>query len=111
VTKKRKLNPNRFQKQDESSLFTFDPIRRDLFKWGLIAGAAGGFFMLQQNFIWQIVGVVIVVLVSNYHIGNASRRIPRWHATIFSFAGVMVAIIVVILVGTVMLAYFRPNGG
>ena len=27
VAKKRKLNPNRFQKQDESSLFTFDPIR------------------------------------------------------------------------------------
>ena len=66
--------------------------------------------MLQQNFVWQIVGVVIVVLVSNYRISNASRRIPRWHATIFSFAGVMVAIIIVILVGTVVLAYFRPNG-
>ena len=112
MAKKRKVNPNRFQKQDEQSLFAFDPVHRDVLKWGAIAGASGGLFMLQEGLLWQIVGVFAVVFISNYHISRAARRIPRWHATVISFVGVMVAIFGVIIIGTIVLAYFgSANGG
>jgi hypothetical protein len=111
LAKKRRLNPNRFQKQDGKSLFSLDPIRRDLLKWGVVAGAGGGFLMLQEHLVWRIAGVFVVVFVSNYHISKASRRIPRWHATVLSFLGVMVAIFGVIITGTIVMAYFRSNGG
>lgn len=111
MAKKRKVNPNRFQKQDQASLFSFDPIRRDLLKWGFIAGAVGGLFMLQQGLLWQIVGVFAIVFISNHHISRAARRIPRWHAAIISFLGMMVAVFAVILVGTTLLAYFGTTGG
>ena len=111
MAKKRKLNPNRFQQQAQGGLFSFDPVRREVLLWGLIAGAVGAFFMIQAQLWWQLVGVVVVVFVSNYHIGRAARRIPRWQATVLSFAGVLAAIIVVTVVGTLVLAYLKGNGG
>lgn len=111
MAKKKKIDPNRFHKQDDKGLFTFDPIRLDVFKWGLIAGLVGGSFMLYENLLAQIVGVFIIVFISNYHISKASRRIPRWHATIISFIGVMVAMVGVIVIGTTLIAYYRPTGG
>lgn len=111
MAKRRKLDPNRFQKTDNKSLFSFDPVRRDVLKWGAIAGAAGGFFFLYQNLIAQILGVFVIVLVSNYHISKASRRIPRWHATIVSFIGVTVALFSVIIAGTIIIAFNSSPGG
>jgi uncharacterized membrane protein len=110
MAKKRRLDPNRFKKQDDNGLFSFDPIRRNLFKWGIIAGAAGGFFMLWQDWIWQIVGVFTVVLISNHHINKAAKRIPRWHATIVSFLAVMVTLFVVIALGNLMMTYLTTGG-
>ena len=110
MAKKRKLNPNRFQKKDESGIFSFDPIRRDLFKWGIIAGAVGGALMLNPGFIWQIAGVFAVVFISNYHINKAARRIPRWHAVIVSFLGVILALFGVIFLGSMVFAYTRGSG-
>lgn len=112
MAKRRRINPNRFKQQDDKGLFSFDPIRRRLFKWGMIAGAAGGFFMLRPEIVWQIVGVFIVVLISNYHINRASRQIPRWQATIISFLGAMAAIMLVVFVGTVAITYLgRGSSG
>jgi hypothetical protein len=111
LAKKRKFNPNRFQKKDNQGLFSFDPIRRDVLTWGAIAGVGGGLFMLQKQVIWQIVGVFIIVFISNYHISRASRRIPRWHATVLSFIGMVVAILGVIIVGTIIMTYFQSTGG
>lgn len=111
MAKRRKLNPNRFQQQDGKGLFSFDPVRRNLFKWGMIAGVAGGVFMFQDNLIVQIVGVFIIVAISNHHINKASRRIPRWHAALISFLGVIVALFVVVLAGTIIRAYFMVTGG
>ena len=108
----KKLDPRRFQKQDENSLFSFDPIRRDLFKWGLVAGVAGGFFMVRQDsIIWSIVGIAIVVFVSNYHISRASQKIPRVHATVMSFLGVFIGMFGTIIIGTVILAYLQGGEG
>ncbi len=102
----KKINPNRFQKQDGHSIFSFDPIRRDIFKWGLLTGAIGGIFMIIQNsIIWPILGVAIIVFVSNYRISKASQRIPRLHATVMSFLGIFIAMFAVIIVGTVVIAY------
>jgi len=106
-----KLDPNRFQKQDDNSLFSFDPIRRDTFKWGLFAGGTGGLFMLSTDtIIWPIVGVAFVVFVTNYHINKAARSIPRLHATVMSFLGVMVAMFGVIVIGTVVIAFLQAGG-
>jgi hypothetical protein len=110
LAKRKKLDPNRFRKEDDKGLFSFDPIRRSAFTWGLIAGGAGGLFMLQPEIVWQIVGVFAVVLISNYHINKAARRIPRWHATVISFLGVMLAMFGVIILGTIVLAYVRAGG-
>ena len=83
-------------------------MRRDVFRWGLLAGATGGFFMLWQNSIWwPIAGVFAVVFISNYRIGKAARQIPRLHATIITFIGVFIAMFGVIILGTVILAYFQ----
>jgi hypothetical protein len=111
VAKKRKTNPNRFQKQDEQRLFTFDPVRRNVLLWGVATGAVGGLFMLQQGLLWQLVGVFAIVFISNYHISRAARRIPRWHAAIFSFVGMMVAVFAIVLVGTTLMVYFGTSGG
>jgi len=108
--KRKRLNPNRFQKQDDKGLFSFDPIRRNLFMWGLIAGAAGGFFMIRQEILWQIIGVFAIVLVSNRQIEKASRVIPRWHAVVISFVGVMIALIATVFVGTIIASYFQWGG-
>jgi hypothetical protein len=111
LTKKRKSDPNRFQQQDNNSLFSFDPIRRNVLKWGTIAGASGGFLMIQQQVVWQIIGVFIIVFMANYHISKAAQRIPRWQATLISFAGVIAAMFGVIIVGTIVMAYYQPAGG
>lgn len=105
-----KLDPNRFVKQDDKSLFSFDPLRRQTFMWGAVAGATGGFFMLRPEIVWQIVGVAAVVFISNYHISKAAQRIPRWHATIISFLGVIVAMFGVIIIGTIVFAYVDAGG-
>lgn len=108
---KKKLDPNRFQKQDDKGILSFDPVRRSAFLWGLLAGAVGGFFMLRQDtIIWPIIGVFAVVLISNYQINKVSRRIPRFQATIISFAGVMIAMFAVIIVGTIVLAFIGIEG-
>lgn len=107
--KKRKLDPNRFQQQDDNGLFSFDPIRRHTFKWGLIAGAVGGLLMVQVGTIWQILGVFAVVFISNYQIAQAAKRIPRWHATVISLAGAMIAMFTIIAVVTIFVFYFQ-NG-
>ncbi len=107
----KKLNPNRFQKLDDKNLFSFDPIRRDVFKWGMVAGATGGIFMIRSDQIfWPIIGVAAVVFISNYHINKASQRIPRLHATVMSFLGVLIAMFGVIIVGTIILAYLEAGG-
>jgi len=111
LAKKRKFDPNRFQQQDNNSLFSFDPIRRDVLKWGTIAGAFGGFLMIQQQVVWQIIGVFIIVSVANYHISKAAHRIPRWQAMVISFIGVIAAMFGVIIVGTIIIAYYQPAGG
>ncbi len=109
---RKKLNPNRFQKQDDKGLFSFDTHRRQAFKWGLVAGAAGGVFMLQpENLILQIVGVFVIVLISNYHINKISRRIPRLHATIISFLGVILALFAMVIVSTLFLTLVQRGGG
>ncbi len=108
--KKKKLNPNRFQKQDDKGLLSFDPIRREVFIWGLVAGAAAGFFMIRQEILWQILGVIVIVLISNRQIEKASRRIPRWHAVIFSFVGVMIALLATVFIGTIIANYFQWGG-
>jgi hypothetical protein len=110
VAKKRKLDPNRFQQQDQGGLFSFDPVRRQVLLWGLIAGAVGAFLMIQTQLWWQILGVLVVVFVSNYHINRAARRIPRWQATALSFAGVLAALIVVSVAGTLVQVYLQGNG-
>ena len=109
MARKRRQNPNRFQKQDDKSLFSFDPLRRTALMWGLVAGVVGGLCMLRPEFFWQIVGVFLVVGVSNYHISRASRHMPRLHVTIWTFAGVMVAMFSVIMVGTIILAFMRAG--
>lgn len=91
-------------------MLAFDPIRRDLLKWGALAGVAGGFLMIQQQVVWQIIGVFIIVFVANYHISKAARYIPRWQATVISFLGVLVAMFGVIIIGTIIIAYFQPPG-
>jgi len=64
----------------------------------------------QDSIIWSIVGVAIVVFVSNYHISRASQKIPRVHATVMSFLGVFMGMFGVIIVGTVVLAYLQTGG-
>jgi hypothetical protein len=110
LSKRRRLDPKRFQqKDDDKGLFSFDPIRRYVFRWGLIAGAAGGIFMIRSEFFWQLIGVFAVVFISNYHINKASQRIPRWHATIVSFIGVVIGMFGIILLGSVVLTYFQAG--
>lgn len=110
MAKRRKLDPNRFKKEDENGVFSFDPIRRDLFKWGLIAGGLGGALMLNPGIVWQILGIVAVVFISNHHINKAARRIPRWHAAVMSFLGVMLAMFGVIFLGSMIIAYVQGTG-
>jgi hypothetical protein len=110
VARKRRLDPKRFQPKDDKGLFSFDPIRRYVFKWGLIAGATGGLFMLRSEFVWQLIGVFAVVFISNYHINKAAQRIPRWHATIVSFIGVLIGMFGVILLGSVIMVYLQTGG-
>lgn len=105
--RQRKLDPNRFQQQDSKGLFSFDPVRRNTFKWGLIAGAAGGLLMVQVGTIWQILGVLAVVLISNYQIAEATKRIPRWHATVISLVGAMIAMFGIIVLATILMVYFQ----
>ncbi|MCB0193143.1 MAG: hypothetical protein KDJ65_14460 [Anaerolineae bacterium] len=107
--RQRKLDPNRFQKQDNQGLLSFDPVRRNTFKWGLIAGAVGGLLMVQVGIIWQILGVMAVVFISNYHIAQATKRIPRWHATIISLVGAMIAMFGVIALATILMVYFQAG--
>jgi hypothetical protein len=111
LTKRRKNEPNRLQKKDKSGLFSFDPVRRDVLIWGIIAGTAGGFLMIQQQLVWQILGVFVVVFVANYHISKAARYIPRWQAALLSFIGMSLAMFGVIVMGTIIIAYFSPAGG
>lgn len=110
MAKKRKLDPNRFQQQDQGGLFSFDAARRQVLLWGLAAGGVGAFLMIQAQLWWQILGVLVVVFVSNYQINRAARHMPRWQATVLSFAGVLVALMVVTVVGTLVLVYFQGNG-
>lgn len=111
MAKRRRIDPNRFQKQDEQKLFALDPIRRDVILWGLIAGAAGGFFMLQPQIVWQIVGVFTAVFISNYRISRAARRIPRWHAAVLSFIGMAIAMFSMLIIGSAIGAFYQTGGG
>jgi len=111
VAKKRKANPNRFHQTDDQSLFSFDPVRRNVLSWGIVAGATGGLFMLQKGLVWQLAGVLAIVFISNHHIARATRRIPRWQAAVLSFVGMMAAIFIVVLVGTALITYGGTGGG
>ncbi|MCB0212365.1 MAG: hypothetical protein KDJ52_23690 [Anaerolineae bacterium] len=108
--RQRKLDPNRFQRQDEQGLLSFDPVRRNTFKWGLIAGAVGGLLMVQVGTIWQILGVMAVVFISNYQIAQATKRIPRWQATVLSLVGAMIAMFGIIALATILMIYFQGGG-
>ena len=103
--RKRNLNPNRFQKQDDKGLFSFDEIRKDLFKWGLVAGGTGGVFFIQSGFIWQIVGFLAIFFITSRQIEKAARRVPRWHAVFYCLIGTMAAMFVVIIIGNLILVY------
>lgn len=105
MSKKKKLDPNRFRKQDEQGLLTFDPIRRNLVKWGLIAGASGSVLMLSNHILWKIIGVALVVFIANYHVNQASQRIPRWHATILAMIGMLIGIFSVTILGSIFIYY------
>lgn len=109
--RRKKLDPNRFQKQDGLGLFSFNPIRRDCIKWGAVAGAAGGAAMLFQSLLGQIAGIMLIVFISNHGISKASRLIPRWQATVLSFIGVMLALFSVIIVGTILISFYSVSGG
>jgi hypothetical protein len=110
LAKRRKLNPNRFQKKPaEQRFFSFDPVRKNLFRWGLVAGAAGGPFLVQPGLVWQIVGFVVIFLISNYHVNRAAQRIPRWHAVFFSLAGAMLAMFVIVTIGSILIAYSQTQ--
>jgi hypothetical protein len=106
LAKRRRHHPNKFQQEEEQGLFSFGPVRKHVFKWGLIAGAIGGIFMIRPDFISQVIGVLVVVIVSNYHINKATQYISRWPATIASFLGVLIGMFGVIIIGTIILAYF-----
>ncbi len=110
MAKKRKNDPNRFKTSKPQGLFSFDPIRRNVFIWGLVAGAVGGFFIIQQQVIWQIAGVLSSVFIANYHITQAARRIPRWQAAVISFIGMALAMFTLIIVGSLIIAA-RLGGG
>ena len=107
MAKRKRLDPNRFQQKDDKGLFTFDPLRRRVFVWGLVAGASGGICMLRTELFWQVLGVFLVVMISNYHINKASRQIPRLHATVWAFAGVLPAMFGVIMTGTIFIAFLQ----
>lgn len=66
--------------------------------------------MLRSEFVWQLIGVFAVVFISNYHINKAAQRIPRWHATIVSFIGVLIGMFGVILLGSVIMVYLQTGG-
>jgi len=102
--RKRKLDPHRFVKQDEQPLFAFDPIRRELFQWGMIAGAIGGLFLSQEGFIWQILGYLIIFLIMGRRVDKAAQRIPRWHAIVITFVGTLPVMILVIFFSRLILA-------
>lgn len=110
MAKRRKLDPNRFKQQSSRGFFSLDPVRRNTFKWGLIAGAVGGLLMVQIGTVWQILGVLTVVLISNYQITQASKRIPRWHATVISLIGAMIAMFGVVALTTILAIYFQSGG-
>jgi len=107
VAKRRKLDPSRFKKKEEQRFFSFDPVRRNLLKWGALAGGVGGLFMIQEGVVWQIVGVFAVVFISNYYVNRAARHIPRWQAVVYSFMGVIVAMFSVIIFGTIVLTFLN----
>jgi hypothetical protein len=110
VAKRKRRQPNPFEQQEDKGLFSFDPARRYALKWGLIAGLAGGIFMIQpEAYFWQLVGVVIVILISNYHIGRASQWIPRWHATIMTMLGAALGMFGIIIVGTIVPTYLQAG--
>jgi len=84
-------------------------MRRALFRQGIVAGAAGGFFMIFEQVIWQIIGALIVVVIANYYISRAARHMPRLHATVFGFAGVALGMFGMIIIGTIVITYYRTG--
>jgi hypothetical protein len=109
---KRRRREHPFKQQEEKGLFSFDPARRYTFKWGLVAGLAGGIFMLRpDSLLSQLIGVAVVILISNYHISRAVQWIPRWHATIITMLGAAIGMFGMIIVGTLVLAYLQARSG
>ena len=85
---KRRKQEHPFKQQEEKGMFAFDPPHRYAFKWGLVAGLAGGIFMTRpDSFLLQLIGVAVVIFISNYHINRLTQWIPRWHATIITMLG------------------------
>lgn len=110
MAKRKKQTPNPFGQQDDKGLFSFDPARRYALKGGLIAGLAGGIFMIRPDaYFWQFVGVVIVIVISNYHIGKVSQWIPRWQATVMTMSGAALGMFGIIIVATIVLAYLQAG--
>lgn len=107
---KRRRQEHPFKQHEEKSLFSFDPARRYSFKWGLIAGLAGGMFMTRpDSILLQLIGVGVVIIISNYHINRATQWIPRWHATIITMLGAGLGMFGMIIVLTILLAYLQAG--
>jgi len=108
-TKRGKLNPNRFQ-QDQTSddglgMFAFDPIRKNVFLWGLGSGIIGGILTLRASPFLQIIIVLGIVSICSYQIAKASLKIPRTHATMMAILGLAVAIFAGSLINALILSY------
>ncbi len=103
MAKRRRSNSNRFKQPPSQKFLSFDPIRQNLFKVGLVAGALGGLFFIPNTLFWQVIGFLIIFFISNYYVNKAAQLIPRWHAIIFSLVGAMLAMMVVITIGTIVL--------
>jgi hypothetical protein len=108
--KQRKLRSTRHQ-PPRQGVFLLSPIRRTLLQWGMIAGTAGGFLLIQPQIGWQIVGIFVMVFIANYQISKAAQQIPLWQAIITTLIGILTAIMGVITVGTLLIIYFQPAGG
>jgi hypothetical protein len=114
--KQAKLDPNRFKKEmkieiDDLGMFSFDPIRQELFKWGLVSGIMGSLFTIRPELWAKVFGIIIIVVVCNYHIAKASHRIPRWHAVVVTFIGLLASIPIVMIVNAVTKTALVLYGG
>lgn len=63
--------------------------------------------MVLPEIVFQVIGVLIVVLISNYYIGRAAKQVPRWHAVVITFLGLIVSMFIVITIGRFIMAFYQ----